>query len=66
VDSADCNCFAAANQAAGEDHEMFRVIIPATPAEAHVTFLREGLQRLDPLFFDWRPKTTLTARPVPA
>jgi CHAT domain-containing protein len=51
--------------ASGHDHEMFRVALPVTQVEAHVTFSREGLARLrgglvraglEPRFFDWPPK----------
>lgn len=51
--------------ATGQDHVMFRVTLPITGAEAHVTFsveglarLKNGLQRagLDPRFFAWPPK----------
>jgi hypothetical protein len=50
--------------AGGQDHDMFRVTLPRTHAEAHVTFSREGLARLrgglakaglDPRFFAWPP-----------
>jgi hypothetical protein len=49
---------------AGTDHVMFRVTMPFTREEAHVTFsaealgrLKIGLQRagLDPRFFAWPP-----------
>src|SRR6201998_3314488 len=52
--------------AAGRDHELFRVTLPRTHEECHVTFSREGLTRLrnglvkaglDPRFFDWPPET---------
>ena len=48
----------------GQDHDMFRVTLPRTHREAHVTFSREGLARLrgglakaglDPRFFAWPP-----------
>ena len=51
--------------ASGQDHAMFRVALPRTQEEAHVTFSREGLARLrgglaraglDPRFFDWPPE----------
>lgn len=51
------------NLAQGEDHRLFRVILPSG-AEAHVTFSRDGLRRLkagldkaglDPRFFAWPP-----------
>jgi len=51
--------------ASGHDHEMFRVALPRTQEESHVTFSREGLARLrgglaraglEPRFFDWPPK----------
>jgi formylglycine-generating enzyme required for sulfatase activity len=51
--------------ASGHDHEMFRVVLPRTHEEAHVTFSREGLVRLhgglaraglEPRFFNWPPK----------
>ena len=50
---------------AGTDHVMFRVSMPVTRQEAHVTFsaeelarLKTGLQRagLDPRFFAWPPE----------
>lgn len=49
----------------GQDHAMFRVIMPRTHEEAHVTFSKEGLARLrnglakaglDPRFFAWPPE----------
>jgi hypothetical protein len=52
--------------AAGQDHAMFRVILPRTHDETHVTFSREGLTRLrgglakaglEPRFFAWPPET---------
>ena len=51
--------------ASGQDHAMFRVMLPRTHAEAHVTFSKEGLARLrtglakaglDPRFFAWPPE----------
>jgi hypothetical protein len=51
--------------ASGQDHAMFRVILPRTHEEMHVTFSREGLTRLrnglakaglDPHFFAWPPE----------
>jgi conflict system STAND superfamily ATPase/TIR domain-containing protein len=50
---------------AGTDHELFRVTLPVTHEEVHVTFSREGLRRLkngltraglDPRFFAWPPE----------
>ncbi|MGJ0509393.1 MAG: TIR domain-containing protein [Methylocystis sp.] len=50
--------------AAGEDHLVFRPILPITQQEGYVTFSREGLMRLkiglehaglDPRFFPWPP-----------
>jgi len=50
--------------ATGRDHVMLRVVIPVTQEEVHVTFSKEGLQRLkngleqaglDPKHFDWPP-----------
>src|ERR1700739_1918840 len=52
--------------AAGRDHELFRVTLPRTHEECHVTFSQEGLKRLrgglvkaglDPRFFEWPPET---------
>ena len=51
--------------ASGQDHVMFRVILPRTHEETHVTFSKEGLKRLrigltkaglDPRFFAWPPE----------
>lgn len=51
--------------ASGQDHTLFRVTIPITGEEAHVTFSAEGLARLrtglnraglDPRFFTWPPE----------
>ena len=51
--------------ASGQDHIIFRAILPRTQAEAHVTFSQEGLTRLrnglakaglDPSFFAWPPE----------
>ena len=51
--------------ASGQDHTMFRVILPRTHEEAHVAFSKEGLARLrnglakaglDPRFFAWPPE----------
>ncbi|MGA9322744.1 MAG: TIR domain-containing protein [Xanthobacteraceae bacterium] len=51
--------------ASGRDHRMFRVVLPRTHAEQHVTFSREGLSRLrsglaksgiEPRFFAWPPE----------
>jgi tetratricopeptide (TPR) repeat protein len=51
--------------ASGQDHAMFRVLLPRTHEEAHVTFSKEGLMRLraglaraglDPRFFAWPPE----------
>ena len=51
--------------ASGQDHAMFRVILPRTHEEVHVTFSKEGLTRLrtgltkaglDPRFFAWPPE----------
>jgi hypothetical protein len=51
--------------ASGQDHTMFRVTLPRTHEEAHVTFSKEGLTRLrnglakaglDPRFFAWPPE----------
>ena len=51
--------------ASGQDHAIFRVILPRTHEEAHVTFSKEGLMRLrtglakaglDPRFFAWPPE----------
>jgi hypothetical protein len=51
--------------ASGQDHAMFRVVLPRTHEEAHVTFSKEGLARLrnglakaglDPRFFAWPPE----------
>ncbi|BBZ46475.1 nSTAND1 domain-containing NTPase [Mycobacterium parmense] len=50
--------------ASGRDHRQFRVTLPRTQEECHVTFSREGLKRLrrglvkaglDPRFFEWPP-----------
>ena len=52
--------------AAGRDHRLFRVTMPRTHEECHVTFSQEGLKRLrrglvnaglDPRFFEWPPET---------
>jgi conflict system STAND superfamily ATPase/TIR domain-containing protein len=54
----------AVSLAAGDDHQVFRVLRPGTHEERHVTFSREGLARLkagltqaglDPRFFAWPP-----------
>ena len=51
--------------ASGRDHRMFRVVLPRTHDEQHVTFSREGLSRLrsglaksgiEPRFFAWPPE----------
>jgi tetratricopeptide (TPR) repeat protein len=51
--------------ASGQDHRTFRVTLPRTHEEAHVTFSREGLKRLrnglakaglDARFFAWPPE----------
>jgi len=51
--------------ASGQDHTMFRVLVPLTHKEAYVTFSKEGLVRLrnglakaglDPRFFAWPPE----------
>jgi hypothetical protein len=51
--------------ASGQDHAVFRVSLPRTHEEAHVTFSKEGLMRLriglakagfDPRFFAWPPE----------
>ncbi|HEX4192254.1 MAG TPA: TIR domain-containing protein [Stellaceae bacterium] len=50
--------------ASGRDHKIFRVTLPRTHDEVHVTFSEEGLRRLknglvkaglDPRFFPWPP-----------
>ncbi len=52
--------------ASGRDHRQFRVTLPRTHEECHVTFSQEGLKRLraglvkaglDPRFFEWPPET---------
>jgi WD40 repeat protein len=52
--------------ASGRDHRQFRVTLPRTHEESHVTFSQEGLKRLraglvkaglDPRFFGWPPET---------
>ena len=52
--------------ASGRDHRQFRVTLPRTHDECHVTFSQEGLKRLrvglvkaglDPRFFEWPPET---------
>src|SRR5947209_197976 len=52
--------------ASGRDHRQFRVTLPRTHEECHVTFSQEGLKRLrsglvraglDPQFFEWPPET---------
>src|SRR5205823_5150129 len=57
--------------AVGQDHVLFRVTLPRTHEEAHVSFSNEGLARLkyglakaglDPLFFAWPPESD-PARP---
>jgi WD40 repeat protein len=51
--------------ASGQDHKIFRAILPRTHEEVHVTFSGEGLARLrnglakaglDPRFFAWPPE----------
>ena len=51
--------------ASGRDHRQFRVTLPRTHEECHVTFSQEGLKRLraglvkaglDPRFFEWPPE----------
>jgi WD40 repeat protein len=51
--------------ASGRDHRLFRITLPRTHEESHVTFSQEGLTRLkaglvkaglDPRFFDWPPR----------
>jgi len=51
--------------ASGQDHTIFRVTLPRTHEEVHVTFSKEGLGRLrvglakaglDPRFFVWPPE----------
>ena len=55
----------AVSLAVGQDHRVFRVVIPGAHEERHVTFSREGLARLktgltqaglDPRFFSWPPE----------
>lgn len=55
-----------ADLASGRDHRRFRVTLPRTHEECHVTFSQEGLKRLraglvkaglDPRFFEWPPAT---------
>lgn len=50
--------------ASGRDHVMLKVVVPVTQEEVHVTFSKEGLQRLkhgleqaglDPKYFSWPP-----------
>ena len=50
--------------ASGQDHKMFRVVLPRTHEEVHITFSKEGLTRLraslakaglDARFFFWPP-----------
>ncbi|OCB31428.1 hypothetical protein A5675_26560 [Mycobacterium malmoense] len=52
--------------ASGRDHRQFRVTLPRTHEECHVTFSQEGLKRLraglvkaglDPRFFGWPPES---------
>jgi len=54
----------AVSLAAGEDHQVRRVTLPATHEERHISFSSEGLERLkygltqaglDPRFFAWPP-----------
>ena len=58
--------------ASGRDHRPFRVTLPRTHEECHVTFSREGLKRLrgglvkaglDPRFFEWPPEADLNRPP---
>jgi hypothetical protein len=58
--------------AVGQDHEVFRIVLPQTQKEAHVTFSREGLVRLkagltaaglDPRYFAWPPPEDPDRRP---
>lgn len=53
------------NLAVGQDHDIFRAVVPPDDREAHVTFSRKGLRRLnaglqaaglDPSFFEWPPR----------
>lgn len=52
--------------ASGQDHKIFRVTVPVSHEEVHVTFSSEGLARLkdgltkaglDPRFFSWPPES---------
>jgi hypothetical protein len=52
------------NLASGRDHVMLRAVVPITHDDVHVTFSKEGLQRLkhgleqaglDPKYFAWPP-----------
>jgi formylglycine-generating enzyme required for sulfatase activity len=54
------------NLATGRDHRQFRVILPITGEEVHVTYSREGLARLKAglqraglhaSYFEWPPET---------
>ncbi len=54
------------NLATGRDHQQFRVTLPVTGADQHVTFSHEGLARLNAglqraglhaSYFAWPPKT---------
>lgn len=56
----------AVNLATGRDHQQFRVTLPVTGEEAHVTYSREGLARLKAgllraglhaSYFAWPPET---------
>jgi formylglycine-generating enzyme required for sulfatase activity len=55
-----------ADLASGQDHKIFRVTLPRTHKEVHVSFSQEGLARLrgglvkaglDPRFFAWPPES---------
>jgi WD40 repeat protein len=62
----------AVDLASGRDHQLFRVTLPRTHEECHVTFSREGLKRLraglvnaglDPRFFEWPPEADADRAP---
>jgi WD40 repeat protein len=62
----DLSTWQVVDLASGRDHRQFRVTLPRTQQESHVTFSQEGLKRLraglvkaglDPRFFAWPPET---------
>ncbi|MEO5345494.1 MAG: TIR domain-containing protein [Magnetococcus sp. YQC-9] len=60
------------NLASGDDHQMFRAVLPDGSKEQHITFSKSGLTRLknglnkaglDPRFFAWPPEHDLKRPP---